>query len=314
MLNINDLNSYDIDLSNNELIKGIYMNNNNIIFDIIKQLKIGGECIIVLPYNNSFYNKDNNDYVYLRKFLLKTCNLKELIYLPIGMFNINIKLCILYFIKNNEKPNNNYETETINFYDYNLFDNSKQLLVSSNIDDMIIKNFSFNYTDYIKECPLDNKHFIIKTLNDIANITYGDVNGNDNVNVNANEGDEKYKIYGCKSENNMTSKYNREGFNIIITKFKVFLTEEKLFLNNYAVSIKPKTNIISDKYLGYYLLNKYKNINLKTLKNLEISIPPIEVQEEIVNYIDINNNIIINLKNEIDDLKYKSSLWFHNIN
>ncbi len=307
MLNINELILNDIDLNNDELIKGIYTGSNNIIFDIINKLKIGGECFIVLPYNIAFYNKTTNDYISLRKFLLKTCDLKEIIYLPLGMFDYNIKLFILYFIKNIENPNNTYQTDIINFYDYNSFNNSKNLIISANIHDIIINNFSFNFTDYIKEDVISNNDYIIKTINDIATITYGDNNDN-------NDNDKKYKIYGYKNENKMTNKYNRDGFNIIITKYKVFLTEEKLFLNNYAISIKPKSDVILHKFLGYYLLYKYKNINIKTLKKLELSIPPIEVQEEIINYIDNNNKIIINLNNEIDDINHKSCFLFFNIN
>jgi hypothetical protein len=48
------------------------------------------------------------------------------------------------------------------------------------------------------------------------------------------------------------------------------------------------------------------------LKKFQIAIPPVEVQEEIINFIEINNRIIINLENEINDIKYKSSLWFLN--
>jgi restriction endonuclease S subunit len=53
---------------------------------------------------------------------------------------------------------------------------------------------------------------------------------------------------------------------------------------------------------------------LKTLKNLQISIPSIEVQEEIINFIDDNNKNIINLNNQIDDIKLKSAALFYNIN
>jgi restriction endonuclease S subunit len=77
--------------------------------------------------------------------------------------------------------------------------------------------------------------------------------------------------------------------------------------------IEYSNDIISDKYLGYYLSHKYKNINLKTLKSFNIHIPPIEVQEEIVNYMNENNEKIDNLKKEIEDLNYKSSLWFMNV-
>lgn len=303
MVNFNDLISNNIDLSNDELIMGSNINNTYIINDIIKSLKIGGECIIIIPYDIKLYNKEINDYIYFRKNILKNCILKEIIYLPIGIFNIDIKLCVLYFIKNNN--DDTYQTDLINFYDYNSFNNSKQLLLSISIHDLINHQFSFNYTDYIKEQTLSTDDFILKKLSDIAIIEYGNIHNNDNDN------DDKYKIIGYK-EDKKGCKYNREGFNIIITKYNVILIEERIFLNNYAVSVKPKTDIISHKYLGYYLLYKYKNINLKSLNKFQISIPPKEVQEEIVNFIEINNKIIINLEKEINDINYKSSLWFLN--
>ena len=304
MVNINELISNNIDLTNDKLIMGSNINNSYIINDIIKSLKIGGECIVIIPYDIKLYHKEINEYVSFRKNILKKSILKEIIYLPIGIFNIDIKLCVLYFIKNN----NNYQTELISFYDYNSFNNSKILLLSTSIDEIITHNFSFNYTDYIKEKPLSNNNFILKNLSEIAFIEYGNIyNDNDYDNDN----NHNYKIIGYK-EDKKGGKYNREGFNIIITKYKVMLTEEKVFLNNYAVSIKPKYDIIRHKYLGYYLLYKYKNINLNSLKKFQIAIPPIEVQEEIINFIETNNRIIINLENEINDIKYKSSLWFLN--
>lgn len=303
MVNINDLISNNIDLTNDNLIMGSNINNSYIINDIIKSLKIGGECIIIIPYDIKLYHKEINEYVSFRKNILKNCILKEIIYLPIGIFNIDIKLCVLYFIKNNKY----YQKELISFYDYNSFNNSKILLLSTSIDDIITHNFSFNYTDYIKEKPLSINNFIFKNLSKIAFIDYGNIYNND---TNDNDND-NYKIIGYKDEK-MGNKYNRDGFNIIITKYKVMLTDEKLFLNNYAVSIKPKCDIIRHKYLGYYLLYKYKNINLNSLKKFQIAIPPIEVQDEIINFIETNNRIIINLENEINDIKYKSSLWFLN--
>jgi hypothetical protein len=316
-MNINELISNNIDLNNDKIIMGSNIHNTYIINDIIKSLKSGGECIIIIPYDIKLYNKDINDYISFRKNILKNCILKEIIYLPIGIFNIDIKLCVLYFIKNNT---NNYQEEFISFYDYNYFNNSKLLLLKVSIHDLIIHSFSFNYTDYIKESPLPYNNFIIKTLNDIAFIEYGNIYNDNNNNNNNNDNDNNdnndnndgnYKIIGYKDDKK-GNKYNRDGFNIIITKYKVMITEEKIFINNLAVSVKPKTDIISHKYLGYYLLYKYKDINLKTLKKFEIAIPPVEVQEEIINYIDVNNRIIINLQNEINDIKYKSSMWFLN--
>jgi len=291
----------EIDLSNNEIIKGVSFNF-NIIIDIIKALKNGGEAYVALP----FHNKIN--FISIKTLLLKTCDLKEIIYLPNGVFDKNINFFILHFIKKLNKPinNNSFQTDIIKFYD-----ETNNLINSININEIINHNFSFHSSDYIKEYPLNPKHFIIKQLHEIASIEYGDYLGNSNANGND---DNKYKIYGYKNENKEVNKYNRDGFNIIITKFKVYLTNDKLFLNNIAVSVKSSNNdIISDKYLGYYLSHKYKNINLKTLKSFNIHIPPIEVQEEIVNYMNENNEKIENLKKEVEDLNYKSSLWFVNV-
>jgi restriction endonuclease S subunit len=54
------------------------------------------------------------------------------------------------------------------------------------------------------------------------------------------------------------------------------------------------------------------NTRTQTLNKFQIAIPPVEVQDEIVNFIEINNRIILNLENEINDIKHKSSLWFLN--
>ena len=82
-----------------------YSNENKIEItsDIIKiisnNVNIDDKCMIILPYDIQLYNRENKDYIYIREFLLKTCDIKDIIYLPIGIFNIDIKLCILHFIK-----------------------------------------------------------------------------------------------------------------------------------------------------------------------------------------------------------------------
>jgi len=300
MFKIDELSEINLSNGDGNLIKGFSFNF-NIIIDIIKTLKIGGEAIVALPFDNK------NNTISSKTLLLKLCELKDIYYLPNNFF-------VLHFIKKLNKPFNNssYQTDNINFYD-----ETNNLISVININDIVNHNFSFNSSDYIKEYPLEPKHFIVKQLHEIATIEFGDfLDGNDNKNENGNENDNnhKYKIYGYKNENRETGKYNKDGFNIIITKFKVYLTNDKVFLNNYAVSVKSSNNdVISDKYLGYYLSHKYKNINLKSLKNFNIHIPPIDVQEEIVNYMNENNEKIEKLKTEIEDLNYKSSLWFINV-
>ena len=303
-----------------------YSNENKIEItsDIIKiisnNVNIDDKCMIILPYDIQLYNRENKDYIYIREFLLKTCDIKDIIYLPIGIFNIDIKLCILHFIKkrnetfiiSKNKITNIHQTNNINFYDYNYFNNTKQLLITVSINKITTNQYSFNYIDYIQEKQiLSSEQLIYKTINDIALIQYGNRNNNNNNNNNNN--DEKYKIYGNKNNNNISNNYNRDGFNIIITKYEIKLTNEKIFLNNYGISVKPKSDLILHKYLGYYLFYNYKNINLKTLHLFEISIPSIEIQKEIINYLDNIHNTISKLQDEINELNNQSIYFMKKI-
>ena len=80
-------------------------------------------------------------------------------------------------------------------------------------------------------------------------------------------------------------------------------------------SIIPKNNLINNTYL-YYLLKTFQNeiyklqtgtvqphIYSKDLYNLKIPVPPMELQEEIVDYCDNNQTTIDNLKKTIEDNK-----------
>jgi len=296
----------------------------DIINMISTMIKIDERCLILVPYDIQLYNKENDDFIYIREFLLKTCDVRDIIYLPIGICNINIKLCFLHFTKKRDeqfiisknKITNIHQTHKINFYDYNYFNNTKQLLINVPIDKIKNNRYSFNYIDYIQENKIISKdYFNIKKINDIAIIQYGNKNHR-----NENDNDKKglYKIYGNKNYENengnkKSRNYNRDGFNIIITRYEVILTTGKIFLNNYGVSIKSKSELILDKYLGYYLYYNYKDINIKTLHLFEISIPSLEVQEEIIKYLDNINNTIKNLKNEIKELNNQSFYFMKKI-
>lgn len=67
---------------------------------IIHILKINGKCAVVIPDGQDLFSKSNKSLIAIREYLLKTCDLHEIIYLPSGLFtNTNIKTCIFYFIK-----------------------------------------------------------------------------------------------------------------------------------------------------------------------------------------------------------------------
>ena len=66
-------------------------------------LKINGKCAVVLPDGQDLFSKTNTTLVAIREYLMKTCDLKEIIYLPSGIFTYtSIKTCVFYFVKKRE--------------------------------------------------------------------------------------------------------------------------------------------------------------------------------------------------------------------
>ena len=62
---------------------------------IIYMLKINGKCAVVLPDGQDLFSKSNKTLVAIREYLMKTCDLKEIIYLPSGIFTYtSIKTCV----------------------------------------------------------------------------------------------------------------------------------------------------------------------------------------------------------------------------
>lgn len=308
--NLNDIdNTIDIDILFNNNFEILSLST---IINLIKNIDNNNEnnnkCIFIIKFDIELYNED---FINIREYLLKICDVKEIIYLPFGIYKTNTKLCIFNMIKkrnenfiynNNKKITEVHQTKIINFYEYNYFDNNKNLLVSANIKKIINNDYSFNYTNYIEIEPIIS---IKNKINDYVIIEYGT-----KVNNKFIENLKKYKIYGNNEKYNKYSNfYNRNGFNIIITKYTTYLIDEKIFLNNYGASIKSKSELLLDKYLGYYLY--YNNINLKTLD--EITIPSIKIQNEIINYIDNINNNILKLNNEISELNLQCLKIIKNI-
>lgn len=164
-----------------------------------------------------------------------------------------------------------------------------------------------------------------KTLNDVCEINYGTrIIKSDNIIG-------EYPVYGSGRPMFYTNTFNRDGYNILIGRFAlslecVRLINEKIYLNDSGLSIKSKNTIqLIDKYLGYYLLfnqdkiynlangTAQKNLNIENFKLIEIPIPTIEKQKELVEYLEFNDNLIKTLEQEIEINKNKAELLFKEI-
>ena len=292
---------------------------------IIYQLNIGGRCAIVLPEGQELFSK-NKVLIAIREFLMKTCDLKEVIYLPAGTFtHTTIKTCVLYFIKKRDgndvletnikkskttqkEIDRNYnfskthQTSKVHFYDYNPESDIKHELIEGgvSIDDVSKNNYSLNYAEYLKdtnENEVYEEGIIMKTIDECCDINYGTRI------VRKNNNDGEYPVFGSGRETFTTDKYNRDGFNILIGRFAlsikcVRIINQKIFLNDSGLSIKPKINNLIHKYIAYYLYENQqiiyncargtaqKNLDIDQFKNIKIPIPSLEKQEEIVLYLD----------------------------
>ena len=290
---------------------------------IIYMLKINGKCAVVLPDGQDLFSKTNTTLVAIREYLMKTCDLKEIIYLPSGIFTYtSIKTCVFYFVKKREgtdvletkikvsktqketgrdyKFSKTHQTTKVKFYDYNPYEDVKNLLVEVPIEKIVSNSYSLNYAEYMKDETEEEQYedgVVVKTLGEVCSIDYGTriVKGNNT------EGD--YPVYGSGRAMFSTNTFNREGYNILIGRFALSLEcvrfiNEKIFLNDSGLSIKPKTDILLHKYIGYYLLHNQsiiyncargpaqKNLEMDIFKSIKIPIPSLERQQEIVKYLD----------------------------
>jgi type I restriction-modification system DNA methylase subunit len=286
---------------------------------IIYMLKINGKCAVVLPDGQDLFSKTNKTLVSVRKYLMKTCDLKEIIYLPSGIFNYtSIKTCVFYFIKKIEgtdiletkikvsktqkvisidyKFSKTHQTTKVKFYDYNPYEDVKNLLVEVPIKKIISNSYSLNYTEYIKdESEEYKKDIVVKTLGEICEFlpkskrkaSYGKDNGmypffkssmKVDSYVDKPDYEEESLIIGTGGNANI--KYN--------SKFSCST-------DNFIIKINTKQ---LTKYIYYYLLLNIKilqkgfigsglqHISKTYLKSIKIPIPSLEHQKKIVKYLD----------------------------
>lgn len=248
-------------------------------------LKENGTCAIVLPDGELFSGKT---YIKLRKFMCENVNIIKIINVEGGAFeHTSIKTSIIIFQKNGS-------TKNIEFMEINKDCNQVKSCSIVNINNIINENYAFNLSNYIKKESNINTKYEIKKIGDICKIKYG----TRIVKKDITNGD--YPCYGGGDVSFYINEYNREGFNILISRFAlsvkcVRLLNIKFYLNDSGLTINSNdNNDILDKYIAYYLYNNQdiiyniargtaqKNLDMEKFKELEIPIPSLEIQEKIV--------------------------------
>ena len=289
---------------------------------IIYMLKMNGKCAVVLPDGQDLFSKTNGTLVAIREYLMKTCDLKEIIYLPSGIFTYtSIKTCVFYFVKKREgtdvletkikvsktqketgrdyKFSKTHQTTKVKFYDYNPYEDIKNLLVEVPIEKIASNSYSLNYAEYMKDDVEEEQYedgVVVKTLGEICQFlpkskrqaSYGEKQG-------------KYPFY---TSSQTCSKYcdeydNEDECLIIGTGGSANIKySSKFSCSTDNLLIKINAGQLT-KYIYYYL-----SINIEVLQkgfvgvglqhiskeyisnNIKIPIPSLNKQQEIVKYLD----------------------------
>lgn len=288
---------------------------------IIYMLKINGKCAVVLPDGQDLFSKTNTTLVAIREYLMKTCDLKEIIYLPSGIFTYtSIKTCVFYFVKKREgtdvletkikvsksqketgrdyKFSKTHQTTKVKFYDCNPYEDVKNLLVEVPIEKIVSNSYSLNYAEYMKDETEEEQYedgVVVKTLGEVCEVNQGNsltktemING-------------IYDVIGGGKIIGKHNQKNRDGNDFTLTRvgdININYIDKPYYLTDNGFSLKSKQENIMTKYIYYllshnkdYLTNLYqgtaqKVISKTNLKSIKIPIPSLESQQEIVKYLD----------------------------
>jgi type I restriction enzyme M protein len=289
---------------------------------IISILRINGRCAIVVPEGKELFNK-GKDMVALREYLMKTCDLKEVIYLPSGIFtHTNTKTCVLYFYKKREgseivefknkikstqdftrtyKFKNENQTTQVSFYDFDPIQNTKNLLIQVPVDKIASCHYSLNHVMYLKSENIEGNGVIMKPLGEFCSVIKG-------VKKSSKEGKETglYPLYYCSILGNLyldTYDYSEEGIIINKTngsgKSMVYYGFGKYNVGKTTIHFKSNSKDMLTKFIYYYLLNNleliqqyYKGSNQKSILEedlflIRIPVFPLEKQKSVVREMDI---------------------------
>jgi type I restriction enzyme S subunit len=312
---------------------------------IIYMLNINGKAAVILPDGEELFSKANSALVTVREYLMKTCDLKEVIYLPSGMFTYTpIKTCVFYFVKKKEgtevlqiniKVSNTqkeigrdykfskiHQTTNVKFYDYNPYEDVKNLLLAVPIDKIMNNSYSLNYAEYMKDETEEEQYedgVVVKTLGDVCNFQNGysfkstDYEKQNETNTGIlqiksiqNGFIDENKITEYIEENKKYKLFEIQKGDILIAlsgattgKIGIYNLEQKSYLNQRVGKINAKTGI-SQKYIYYWYVccnidrkilklaqgTAQPNISTNDISNIKIPFPSLERQQEIVKYLD----------------------------
>jgi type I restriction-modification system DNA methylase subunit/restriction endonuclease S subunit len=279
-------------------------------------LNINGRCASVMLDGQKMYGSSSG-YDTVREYLMRCCDLHEVILCPPGTFTSTAsKTCILFFTKKKERKDvleikgtkrilkfcDYHSTTKVKFYDFNPDTEEKNFIKEVGIDEIASKKYSLNYTEYgIEEKETKDVEGIEwKELGEVCDFQ----NGSQLDKKDIIEGD--VPVFGGGFKNvGFHNSNNRNGNETIVCGTGAYsgyvnYNNGNPFWASQCFTMKSKNiNKMNDKYLYYYskiileykFMSKQKGAGIPFIRytqiiNVKIPIPSLEKQNKIVEFLD----------------------------
>ncbi len=282
----------------------------------IAKLAVNGMCNIVLPAGQLITGK--NAYASIRKHLVEECDLKAVLSVPGGVFdNAGVATVVLFFTKHK-----NTCTGDVDFYETDQACTLLNKLGTVHTEELAEKNYVLDWkyykpVDVFK--PIDST-WEIKTLGEVCefmpgkkhNVSEGTDSGAYELLCSSTQGKVKYLEtfdyegpYIAVGTGGSANVHLKSKFNIS-THFKVLKISDESCLNLQYLYIYLKSNIelINHMFRGSCL----KHLDLDEFKALQIPIPSLEKQKEIISRYEEYDNKIHQNEQLIQSLEAQKSV------
>jgi type I restriction-modification system DNA methylase subunit len=251
----------------------------------------GGTCGIVLP--EGFFFQTGKQLVELRKKLVEDFNVKYIVDIPQGVFeNTSTKTCLMIFSKEGK-------TSEVEFIDFMKRNEEKRTLISASIDELKVKDYSFNFKKYLKQVWNLDDGYVLKKLGDIVEFVNGKTHKTSEASIHG-----KYPLFSSSLELAYfmdSFDYNRQCLIVntinAVGNCNIHISECFSRTSN-TMAFTSNTDKVLNKYLYYVLKGNLqllkncftgttkKKFNKSDLVEIEIPVPSISRQREIVEEID----------------------------
>ena len=273
---------------------------------MMQSLNIGGRCAVIIPDGVLF--NDAKLYKLTRKYLCEKLRLSKVISLEDGLFlNTGVKSSILFFV-------NDGETKEVEFCKIKMSNGEivEESIIKVDIEEIKENDYTLFVNKYnkVEEEKLDGIKYkkLKEILKDIP--TTKTISSNDRKNG-------LYRFFSCSKDESTHNTFDYDGSYLVHGSRGSTIDESIFFTQNEKFSICTSVflseiinpNLYNLKYIYYYLKNNTEKINKlitttaipmiskTTYYDIEIPIPPLSNQEQIVEALDsIYDTIEVNSK------------------